>query len=210
MTIAHVYCFHLDVMTIVDQNEVIEGETNGSNSGIEKAQTCYYPAEYPGAEIIDLTSKSTSPWVQLSPFFPHGDIPIPNSDKMGQSAEGIWQGLKVFENEEIDHEKWEITNMRGIKRSTGRRGKVRGHQFGLNSMDILPYLEARKKIYLPTYFWVLENRLTEELEQLKELATKGDLVLLDYETNADLDDLSKPLSHASLVMCWLREKHGLQ
>jgi hypothetical protein len=33
------------------------------------------------------------------------------------------------------------------------------------------------------------------------------VVLLDYETNTDLDDLSRPLSHAALVVryldsCW--------
>lgn len=28
------------------------------------------------------------------------------------------------------------------------------------------------------------------------------IVLLDYETNGDIDDLSKPLSHASLVKAY--------
>lgn len=30
------------------------------------------------------------------------------------------------------------------------------------------------------------------------------MVLLDYETNTDLDDLSRPLSHASLIVHSLR------
>ena len=32
---------------------------------------------------------------------------------------------------------------------------------------------------------------------------RHDIVLLDYETNTDVTDLSKPLSHASLVRAYL-------
>ena len=33
---------------------------------------------------------------------------------------------------------------------------------------------------------------------------RHDIVLLDYETNADETDLSKTLSHVSLVACYLK------
>lgn len=104
--------------------------------------------QYPGATVIDVTSKGEEPWVRFSPFFAHGDIPIPGSDQTGQSVEGIWQGLKMFEQEGIDPKKWAITNMKGIKRSGKSRGKVLGHQF---DDELLGYLDARKKIYLPVY-----------------------------------------------------------
>ena len=39
----------------------------------------------------------------------------------------------------------------------------------------------------------------EEVALLTVEMAKGDIVLLDYETNADVADLSKPLSHASLI-----------
>ena len=29
-------------------------------------------------EIIDVTSKADEPWVRFSPFWPHGNIPVPN------------------------------------------------------------------------------------------------------------------------------------
>jgi hypothetical protein len=31
---------------------------------------------YPNAEIIDVTSKGIEPFVRLSPFYPHGNIPV--------------------------------------------------------------------------------------------------------------------------------------
>ena len=154
---------------------------------------------YPGAIIIDVTSKGPEPWVQFSPFYPHGDVPIPGTDQVGQSVEGIWQGLKVFEKEGIDPSKWAILNMKGIKRSGTSRGKVLGHRLG---SELLGYFEARKKIYLPVYRWVLENKLADQIETLA--AISGDIVLLDYETNEDLEDLTKPLSHASLIAKFAR------
>ena len=32
--------------------------------------------KYPGAVIVDVTSKATDGLVKLSPFYPHGDIPV--------------------------------------------------------------------------------------------------------------------------------------
>jgi hypothetical protein len=59
---------------------------------------------WPGATIIDVASKGLEPWVR--------GIPIPNTpSETAQSVEGIWQGLKVFEREDIDASKWAITDM---------------------------------------------------------------------------------------------------
>ncbi|MGI0119895.1 DUF6939 family protein [Zooshikella sp. RANM57] len=154
--------------------------------------------EYPGHEVLDITSKAVDPWVKFSPFYPHGDIPIPFSNELSQSVEGLWQALKVFEKEDIDIKKTLITNMKGIKRTVRRLGKVKGHRKGIHGNELLGYLEARKKIYIPAYYWVLNNKLTTELNIIKEKASNG-VVLLDYETNGDINDLRKPLSHAHLV-----------
>ncbi len=160
---------------------------------------------WPGALIVDATSKGPEPWVRFSPFFPHGGIPIPHTpDRFAASVEGLWQGLKVFEREDIDPDKWAITTMRGIKRAGERRGPVRGHRFGVGSDVLLGYRDARRLIYLPAYRWVLVNRLASEVEQLAERVKSNSVVLLDYETNSDIDDLSRPLSHAVLV------KHHLE
>jgi hypothetical protein len=96
--------------------------------------------------------------------------------------------------------------MSDIKRGGKSRGAVRGHRFGSGSGSgvLLGYRNARFRIYLPAYKWVLDNRLGAQIEELRRAAADKTLVLLDYETNADPEDLSSPLSHAALVMYQLQ------
>lgn len=167
--------------------------------------------KYPNAEILDISSKGEQPWVKFSPFYPHGNIPIPpykegGSKYFSQTVEGIWQGLKVFESEDIDRSKFEIKNMEGIKRTVRKFGKPLGHRYGVEGEELLDYPTSRKEIYLRTYAWVLDNLLQNELLLLKEKAEKQDLVLLDYNTNEDIKDYKKPLSHAGLVKRYLLKK----
>lgn len=158
----------------------------------------------PNAKIVDVTSKGEAPWVRFSPFYPLGNIPVPFSTGCeSQSVEGIWQALKVFDQCDVDPLKLDITNMKGLKRTVRSFGAVRGHRKGLHGTDLLPYLEARRAIYLPTYRWVLDHRLQEEVAALREIMQTHDLVLLDYETNEDIDDPRKPLSHAGLIKRYL-------
>ncbi len=157
-------------------------------------------------EIIDVTSKAEEPWVRFSPFWPHGNIPVPFSDEIvGASVEGIWQALKVFESEDVDESKLSVTNMKGLKRTVRRLGVVHGHRKGLNGEELLCYRDARELIYLPAYRWALENCLQDELTQLRGLCDKNTVVLLDYQTNGDLDDLKTPLSHAALIKRYLED-----
>jgi hypothetical protein len=130
---------------------------------------------------------------------------FPMSNETAQSVEGIWQGLKVFETADVDPTRFAVASMSGLKRTTRRFGAVRGHRAGVTGKRLLPYLDARIAIYLPAYRFVLEHRLTAELEQLRALGEGGNVVLLDYETNGRVDDLSRPLSHASLIIAWLTD-----
>jgi len=163
---------------------------------------------YPIAEVIDVTSKGDCPFVKLSPFYPHGNIPVPFSQNyFAKSVEGIWQGLKVFELEDIDTSKFEIADMKGIKRTVRKFGKPLGHRKGIFGQELLDYLTARKQIYLPTYAWVLRNLTTKEIDLLVEIAKRTDLILLDYETNCDIENIKKPLSHAGLVKKFIDKKY---
>ncbi|MFE4512945.1 DUF6939 family protein [Kitasatospora sp. NPDC056783] len=158
-------------------------------------------AAFPGAEIIDVTSKAPEPWVRLSPFYPHGGIPVPYSDgTTSQSVEGIWQALKVFEDADVDTSKLGVTTMKGLKRTVRRYGPVRGHRTGLHGEQLLSYGTARRRIYLPAYRWVLEHRVADLVELLRG---KGDVVLLDYTTNGDVTDPATPLSHAALIQLYI-------
>lgn len=158
---------------------------------------------YPNAKIVDVTSKATNALIKLSPFYPHGDIPIPFSEKFkAMSVEGIWQGLKVFEHADIDIKTFQNTTMKDIKRTVRKFGKPLGHRKGIDGQELLGYIEARIKIYLPAYLWVLENKTQNIVDRLRIASEKEDIVLLDYETNCDVLNPSKPLSHAFLVKAY--------
>lgn len=162
---------------------------------------------YPTAIVLDLTSNGEMPWIKFSPFYPHGRIPIPFSPGfVAESVEGIWQGLKVFESTDIDVACFAIKTMKGIKRTERRYGKVLGHRQGVTGESLLSYREARYQIYLPVYKWVLDNCLQTETVRLRQISHEQDIVLLDYETNSDIDDLTKPLSHVSLVVRYIEDK----
>ncbi|GAA1992271.1 DUF6939 family protein [Kitasatospora viridis] len=152
---------------------------------------------FPGAQVIDVTSKASEPWVRLSPFYPHGGIPVPFTPGVtSQSVEGIWQALKVFESTDVDPAKLDITSMKGLKRTVRRYGAVRGHRAGLHGDELLPYETARRVIYLPAFRWVLDNRVGDLVRELRDMQ---DVVLLDYTTNGDVADPRTPLSHAALI-----------
>ena len=161
-------------------------------------------AKYPNAKIVDVTSKATTGLVKLSPFYPHGNIPVPFSEnRKAKSVEGIWQALKVFESADIDEAMFSNDTMKDIKRTVRKYGKPMGHRKGVNGTDLLNYIDARIQIYLPSYLWVLENKVSEIIERLKEASQKEDIVLLDYETNCDVLNPKKPLSHAFLVKAYV-------
>ncbi len=159
---------------------------------------------YADAHILDVTSAGPDPWVCFSPFYPHGGIPVPFSPGLvSASVEGVWQGLKVFESMDVDPSKFTITNMTGIKRSVRKYGKVLGHRAGVAGEQLLSYVEARRVIYLPSYRWVLEHRLQDLLAELRRLEAEKTVVLLDYETNYNVEDVTRPLSHAGLIKLYL-------
>jgi hypothetical protein len=85
--------------------------------------------------------------------------------------------------------------MKNIKR-TGSH--VIGHKYG---DEIIDYITARKKIYIPSYFYILENYLQDDLN---ELIKHKKLILLDYDTNDNIENTSKPLSHASIIRDYLQ------
>jgi hypothetical protein len=152
------------------------------------------------ATVLDVTSRGPQPWVQFSPFYPHGGIPVPLSPgRVTVSVEGAWQGLKVFERADIDLTKLTRADMRNLKRSTRSCGRMLGHRAGIGSTTLLSYLDARKQIYLPLYRWVLDHHLQALVADLRDRSARGPVILLDYTTNSNVDDPSSPLSHAHLI-----------
>lgn len=166
--------------------------------------------EYPNAEIIDVTSSSNMEWSKLSPFYPHGGIPVPNSDGyFATCVEAIWQGLKVFANADVDISLFTNATMHNLKRTVRKYGQPIGHRYGVHSDEILSYIDARKYIYVPTYNWMLSNCVKPLLDKMVNIAAHKDVVLLDYDTNSDINNPTKPLSHASLIKTYIETNYSL-
>ena len=162
--------------------------------------------QYPGAKIVDVTSNATDEYRELSPFFPVGNIPVPGmEDKKALCVEGIWQGLKVFEKYDWDESYFNIST-KNIKRTVRKYGRVKGHYY---KGELLGYVDARKKIYMPAYTYVLEKVKSHLVEQLREIAQKNTLVLLDYTTNESLLDPAKPLSHAAVIKAAILQDYNI-
>ncbi len=160
--------------------------------------------KYPDAILADVTSGAKDGLVKLSPFYPHGGIPVPFSDGYTATCvEAIWQGLKVFEGCDVDVQMFLNDTMKNIKRTVRRFGKPLGHRKGVHGTELLGYIEARKLIYIPTYKWVLENKVSFIIDRLREASKTKTIVLLDYDTNADVENAKKPLSHASLIKAYV-------
>ena len=160
--------------------------------------------QYPDAMIIDVTSKAKDEFVKFSPLYPIGGIPVPFTEGLvAVSVEGIWQGLKVFEYVDADLSYLSKCDMKNMKRTTRKNGPCVGHLKGARGKELLDYIEARKLIYLPCYKWVLENKLKKLVTAIRIISKNKPVVLLDYNTNADVNNPKRPLSHASLIKAYI-------
>ena len=139
----------------------------------------------------------------MSPFYPHGDIPVPFSQGYTATCvEAVWQGLKVFEDEDVDVKLFQNDTMKDIKRTVRTHGRILGHRKGVNGDEILSYIDAKRQIYIPTYRWMLENKAMDIIERLRDASKTRTIVLLDYNTSCDVDSEKKPISHAYLVKAY--------
>ena len=68
-------------------------------------------AQYPEAAILDITSSTEKMYARLlSPFYPHYNIPIPFTEGITATCvEAVWQGLKVFQNEDVNFATFAMT-----------------------------------------------------------------------------------------------------
>lgn len=167
--------------------------------------------QYPNAYILDITSMSPTRYAQiLSPFYPHGNIPIPFTPGMyATCVEAVWQGLKVFQGYDVDLATFQNNTMKGIKRTVRKFGMPLGHRKGVYGKELLNYFDARMQIYLPTYKWMLDNvpEVHKVVERIAQSAKDHDIVFLDYNTNSEFRDITSPISHASLVKLYIEGRY---
>ena len=115
--------------------------------------------------------------------------------------------MKVFEKTDIDIDMFYNDKMKNIKRTIRKYGRPLGHRKGVYGVELLNYIDARIQIYLPSYLWVLENKVIDIIKRLRDASIKEDIVLLDFETNCDVFNTKKPLSHAFLVKAYAENNY---
>ncbi|MEM1007737.1 MAG: hypothetical protein AAGJ35_01915, partial [Myxococcota bacterium] len=129
---------------------------------------------------IDVSSYATPPFDSLSPYTPHGDIPVPGMEgTFSDCVEGIWQGLKVIRSRIAPR----YFKGRGKKRG----GKPSGHSMG-GRKRLLKLEEAGRLIYVPSYEWMLEQRIESRLihELLFLMYERVPLFFYDRESNGSI------------------------
>jgi hypothetical protein len=148
-----------------------------------------------GSVVIDVSSYADPPYCHLSPMWVHGGIPVPGMPgTTSDTVEGVWQGLKVIRGKTAPR----FFRGPGAKRA----GKPSGHQFG---KKLLGVVEARRRIYVPTYECMLENRIDPSLiDQLLTAARSGVTQFIhDVGDNGDPNDVTQPLAHAAVLVRYL-------
>jgi hypothetical protein len=146
--------------------------------------------------VFDVSSYADLPYRLLSPFYPHGGIPVPGRPgAASDSVEGIWQGLKVIRGRIAPR------YFHGPGRKRGGK-KPSGHQFGDKLLGIV---EARYRIYRVAYEWVLANKVDQALLRLwvDEALGGKEQYFHDTEDNGDINNADAPLAHASLLVQYL-------
>lgn len=148
-----------------------------------------------GSLVIDVSSYADDPLCTLSPMWPHGGIPVPGlSGVTSDSVEGIWQGLKVIRGKTAPR----YFSGRGQKRG----GKPAGHQFG---KKLLKIVEARERIYRPSYEWMLANRVDPSvMEGFLTVARAGDTQYFhDVSDNGNINNPDEGWAHAAVLVQYL-------
>jgi hypothetical protein len=152
-----------------------------------------------GAVAHDVSSRAKPPLVKLSPFYPHGAIPVPGlPGTTSDSVEGVWQGLKIIDG------RTDATFFTG--KGKKRRGRPTGHSL---AGEVLGYVDARRRIYIPVYEHMWRECIGRDVRRILFDRARAGVVqyFYDFDRNADVDDPSSPLSHASILVRLLDEEY---
>lgn len=160
--------------------------------------------KYPNAVIIDFTNKSNATINRLHPYYPYGDIPVPFSGGIvAESVGSLWQGLKVFEDRDVDKELIMNYLTNKDRRCQNKYGEYLGHRCGLHGLELLSIFDARRRIIVPSYKWMLEYKAQDVIIELRKMNDLYDIIFLDRFDNSEVYDYSQPVSHVYLVKAYV-------
>lgn len=147
-------------------------------------------SQYPNAILIDMTTiDEKNAFSKLSPYYPHGEIPIPNTHNLClNSVNEVWQKLCVKSQDNLS--RLEYKNLKFRK--------------GLKINEYWTYTEARREIFIPLYCWMLENKAFKIIEFLRKQLLTTTIVIVDKSINCNIDNIEEPLSCAFLLKAYIK------
>ncbi len=168
---------------------------------------------------FDVSSYAPYPFRALSPFFYWNfkafarKIPVPGQEgKWAYSVESIWQGLKIIDGK-TNFDMFEKEPYKRPPKNESEFSKVDGFLF--EKGIIKDYVEARKRIFVPAYTYMFKvfgtfNEFVQYSEGaiLFNIQNNIETFLYDVDDNPNIEDISKPYSHASLLCDLINEKNN--
>lgn len=176
----------------------------------EKRDANIMANKYPNALIIDISYSSMryiryevrNLYGMLNPFYPHGKIQVPFTDGYtGVSISAVWNSLKVFEDSDVNVNLRNCEDIHMMKREN--LGNLVGFRQGFYNNNIMDVEEARRKILIPIYRWMLEQKTYCIIEYLRKIAQQQDIVILDDSINCEITNTNAPLSYAWLIKSYI-------
>ena len=106
----------------------------------------------------------------MSPFYPHGDIPVPFSQGYTAACvEAVWQGLKVFEDEDVDKPPYLIN----CKDELQKKGFCKGIFHTDSDSLIFVASDAMAHYIIMMYEVASEDTFKQELDEAESKCSKN-------------------------------------
>lgn len=158
-------------------------------------------------DSADCAGESSRRFRWFNPFnmLASSEIPVPGTGRWARSVESVWQGLKLVDG------KTEFAMFDSVPRkrpSDEDRRRDPHYDYSASTFlfgtDVVDLVTARYLIYIPTYLYLLEHIVPDELvETIAACMTEGRTVLFfDWDSNFDIEDASSSFSHSALLAAW--------
>lgn len=123
-------------------------------------------------------------------------IPVPGlKNTFSRSVEGIWQGLKIVNGS--------INPIHFSRKPKRVKNGIEGHLLGERVLDIV---DARREIYRPSYSYYFDNYIPKQLkDDILQKGLDGGVCFFDTNSNLDINDPTKPLSHSVFLVDYFNE-----
>ncbi|WP_281886254.1 DUF6939 family protein [Paenibacillus sp. YYML68] len=135
-------------------------------------------------------------------FDPQILIPVPGQESFSYSIEAIWQGLKIFDGK-IDSDMFHKKPYKRPLEAEQTEYSYSDTVFCYKNY-IIDIVTARFLIYLPSYLYLLDRILPQDLcnEIFKYLQCDCDIIFYDWDSNFDIYNKFESFSHSAILTSW--------